>query len=143
MLALRRFPPVGSLDLRRDFDRLFDGLFETEPLAGARPVPALNVWEDGDHLFAEAEVPGIKMEDLEVTVHGNELSIKGTRRPSAGEDKVYHRRETAVGEFARFLTLPAEVDAERIEAKLQDGLLRIVLPKADKARARKIAVKTG
>jgi HSP20 family protein len=83
------------------------------------------------------------MKDLEILIQGNELTIKGRRQTIDGDDVQYHRRERGTGEFARFVTLPMEVNAEQVEATLKDGVLTIVMPKSAMARARKITVKTA
>ncbi len=136
---------MGQLsELRREMDRLFRELapeLTTTPAAGV--FPPVNVWSDGETLFVEAEVPGVKLEDLEITAVGNELTIRGRREPLAGDNLVYHRQERGTGEFTRVLTLPVEVDADKIEAVVRDGVLTVKLPKAEAARPRKIAVKTG
>ena len=145
MFELRRFPTLPMLDLRREIDRLFNGFLGAEAFAPsvARPFPALNLWEDGDRLLAEAEVPGMDLSDLEIFIQGNELTVKGHRKPLEDASAVYHRRERGTGEFTRFLTLPNDVDSNRVEAVLKDGVLTIVMPKAEHARARKITVKTA
>lgn len=146
MIELRRHPVFPTTELRRELDRLFDGFFGREtfnPFGRPRPSPALNVWEDDERLLAEAEVPGLGMDDIEILIHGNELTVKGHRKPVAGENVVYHRRERGTGEFSRFVTLPIEVDPDGVEATLKDGVLTIVMPKAERARVRKIAVKTA
>ena len=145
LLARRRIPTAPFNELRREMDRLFES-FQGEPghwpLRG-RAFPALNVWEDGECLYAEAEVPGMKMDDLEVFVIGNELTIKGRRQVEAGEKFTFHRQERRAGQFTRVLTLPVEVNADKVEATLRDGVLSIVMPKAAAALARKIKVKTA
>jgi HSP20 family protein len=145
MMLMRRMNPASPLnELRREFDRLFDTVLSGETYPNqARPFPALNAWEDGDRLMIEAEVPGLSLDDLDITIQGNELTIKGQRKPMVGDDLVYHRRERGVGEFSRFLTLPTKVDGERVEAALKDGVLTIMLPKAETAKARKIAVRSA
>jgi len=146
MMHLQRITRPLFPELRREMDRLFDNFLGTDgfsPLSNVRPFPALNLSEDHDRLLVEAEVPGLRMSGLEILIQGNELTIKGRRTPMEGENLVYHRRERGAGEFTRFLTLPIEVDAERVEATLKDGVLTIVMPKAETARARKIAVKTA
>jgi len=137
---------LGQLnELRREMDRVFrefaPDLGLTPPATGV--FPPVNVWSDGETLFVEAEVPGVKLEDLDITAVGNELTIRGRREPLTGDNLVYHRQERGTGEFTRVLTLPVEVDADRIEAVVRDGVLTIRLPKAESARPRKIAVKTG
>ncbi len=145
LLARRRFPTAPLHELRREMDRLFES-FQGESghwaLRG-RAFPALNVWEDGECLYAEAEVPGMKMDDLEVFVIGNELTIKGRRQLEAGEKFAFHRQERRAGQFTRVLTLPVEVNADKVEATLKDGVLSIIMPKAAAALARKIKVKTA
>lgn len=104
--------------------------------------PSLNVWEEGDVVYAEAEVPGVKSEDLDLSVVGRELTVKGVRAAPAPQDATYHRRERGVGEFSRTVKLPVDVDAEQVEASLVDGVLKIALPKAASAKPRKINVKS-
>lgn len=143
MFALQRFPFTPALELRREMDRLLNTFLPEmfEPAGGA--YPALNVWEDGERLVAEAEVPGLALSDLEILVRGNELTIQGARKGANGEEAVYHRRERGTGEFVRHLTLPTEIDADKVEATLKDGVLTIVLPKSEQARARRITVKSN
>lgn len=145
MFMTRRFVPLTPfMDLRREMDRLLD-TFGGEGQGDPRfqPFPALNLWEQQDKLMVEAEVPGLKMEHLEIAIQGNELTLKGQRQPPVGDDAVYHRRERGIGEFTRFLTLPVEIEAERVEAVLKNGVLTISLPKAEQARARKITVRSA
>jgi len=145
MLARWNYPLEAFEELRREMDNLFGSLgrgFDRLPLFGPRGFPALNLWEDGNHLYAEAEVPGLNMQDLEVHVVGNELTIKGRRPGLDGKNLTYHRRERGVGEFTRFLTLPVEVNQDRVEAVLKDGVLTITMPKAESAKARKITVRS-
>ncbi len=143
MFALQRFPFTPALELRREMDRLFNMFLPEvfEPLGS--PYPALNVWEDGERLVAEAEVPGLALNDLEILVRGNELTIQGSRKGVNGDDAVYHRRERGTGDFVRHLTLPAEIDADKVEATLKDGVLTVILPKSEQARARRITVKSA
>lgn len=105
--------------------------------------PRLNVWEQDDVFYAEAEVPGLRQEDLELSVVGNELTIKGRRETAAeksGEQAVYHRRERNVGEFTRVVTLPAEINPDAVTASLTGGVLTVKLPKAEAAKPRRINV---
>ncbi|MGD2151647.1 MAG: Hsp20/alpha crystallin family protein [Gemmatimonadales bacterium] len=106
-----------------------------------RSFPAVNIWENEEVLFAEAEVPGLKMEDLEILVAGNELTIKGERGGEEQEGVKYHRRERGTGTFTGVVRLPVEVDVSKVEARLENGVLTIMLPKAASAKSRKISVK--
>lgn len=103
--------------------------------------PSLNVWEEGDIVYAEAEVPGVKADELELSVVGKELTVKGRRAAPTAPDATYHRRERGVGEFVRTVKLPVDVDADKVEASLVDGVLTITMPKAETAKPRKINVK--
>jgi len=146
-MLTRMMNPLAALnELRGEMDRLFDGYgprFNGGPWNQARVFPALNVWENGDALYAEAEIPGVTHEDIEVFTVGNELTIKGTRKPREGEDASYHRRERGTGEFTRVVTLPVNVDADKVQASLKDGVLTITLPKAAEAKPKRITVKTN
>ena len=146
MMTLQRFARPMFPELRREVDRVFENFLghETPSLfPGVQPYPALNLWEDGENLYAEAELPGLRLDDLEILIQGNELTLKGQRAPMNGANVVYHRRERGTGEFVRFMTLPVEVNADKVEAQFKDGVLSIVMPKAEQARARKISVKTA
>jgi|YNPNPStandDraft_1061719.scaffolds.fasta_scaffold151672_1 HSP20 family protein len=144
MLSRYSFPLAPLNELRREMDRLLDefGLGSWRMPWDTAPYPALNIWDDGDAFCVEAELPGVRQEDIEVYAVGNELTIKGRRVEPEGSQRTYHRQERGTGEFARVVTLPAEVDAEKVEANLKDGVLTLRLPKAESARPRKIVVKT-
>ena len=146
-MMLRRigYPVVR---FRQDMDRLLEGLFEDvqtngpSRAFGQHGFPSLNVWEEGASLYAEAEVPGLDMEDLEIFVQGDELTLKGERKAVDREDATYHRRECGVGRFSRVLRLPVEVDADQVEATLRHGVLTITLPKVQTVLPRKIEVQS-
>jgi HSP20 family protein len=130
--------------LRREMLRLFDG--QSSPQggpAGASVFPPLNITQDEDNFYLRAEVPGVKADELSITAVKNRLSIAGKREiPKEHERVSYHRRERAEGSFNRIVTLPVELDAERIEARYVDGILALTLPKAEEAKPRQIVVKT-
>lgn len=144
MARIRRasLHPLGQL--RAEMDRLFEdflggGARSVEPAPGVRPSPAFNLWEEGDNLFVESELPGVRPEDLDISVVGDQLTLRG-QRPAPGGDVAYHRQERWAGQFARQLSLPCQIDAEAVEATLRDGVLMLKLPKAPAHRPRKIAV---
>ena len=148
-MMLRRLhavPPVARL--RGEMDRLFSDFMGNLGSGGpfestfAKTFPPLNIWEDEQNVYAEAEVPGMKMDNLEVLVSGNELTIKGERVSEEGAELTYHRRERGIGTFTRVLHLPVGIDSSRVEASLHDGVLTITLPKAEASKPRKIAVKS-
>lgn len=130
--------------IRNEMDRVFESFgFGDGPwpvLAAA--YPAVNVWEDADNVFAEAELPGMELSDLEIYVAGgNQLTIKGDRKQPPADNAFWHRQERGFGSFTRVLTLPVDVDPDRVEARLHNGVLTITMPKSEKARPRKITVK--
>src|SRR5262249_55623368 len=105
--------------------------------------PAVNVWEDGENVFVEAEVPGLKAEGLDITVVGDELTLKGERSEESEEQASFHRRERGIGPFTRVIRLSSEVKADQVQASLTDGILLLKLPKTEAAKPRKIKVKTA
>ncbi len=129
---------------QRDFDRLIDGFGVNSrrwPIM-APAFPALNLWEDANHVYAEAELPGLKLEDLEIYATApDQLTIKGSRKPVGPEKAVWHRQERGFGEFTRVLTLPFAVDANKVEARLEHGVLTLKMAKSAEAKPKKIAVK--
>lgn len=146
-MAIRRnrFEPLQQLreELDRQFPVLWDTLAGRLPQLAVRSFPALNVWEEQDGLFAEAEVPGFKNEDLEISVVGNELTIKGHRQDGPSDkEMVFHRRERGVGTFTRVIRLPVEIDAARVQANLRDGVLLLTLPKSEAAKPHRIVVQS-
>ncbi len=129
-------------ELRNEMDRLLGGLIGRAtgwPMFD-RGQPTVNLWEDGDTLMVEIELPGLKPEQIEMSVSGGELSIKAQRPEDQAEGVVYHRRERSQGCSQRVLRLPADVDSSRVGANLSDGVLVISLPKAESAKPRKIDV---
>ena len=132
------------LRLRGEMGRLFEDFFENVPLVtpfGRRTFPSLNIWEEDTKLCVETEVPGLKLDDLELYVDGNELTVKGQRQDVREEGVSFHRRERGVGPFSRVVRLPVEVDADKVEATLRNGVLTITLPKAQSVLPHRIAVK--
>ncbi|MDZ4819607.1 MAG: Hsp20/alpha crystallin family protein [Planctomycetota bacterium] len=140
-------PPLYQF--RDEMDRLFSN-FITRPsvanaarLVGGREFPLFNVWETSESVIAECELPGVKSEDLDIQIIGDQLTIKGTRQDDAPQGSTFHRRERVVGSFERVLRLPAEVNSANTVASLRDGILQITLPKAETAKPRKVQVQTG
>jgi HSP20 family protein len=121
------------------FDRLFDDSF-----FGARPdgtVMPLSLWQDEDHFYVEADLPGLTEQDFEVTVHNGVLSIRGERKADEGRQYLYNGRTW--GRFERAISLPEQVDTEAVQAELSQGVLRITLPKSPETKPRKIALRTS
>lgn len=103
--------------------------------------PPINVWEEGETLKIEAEIPGLKIEDVDVSFDAGELTLKGEKKFDGRESATLHRRERAYGSFSRTLTLPWEIKADEVAAELKDGVLTVTLPKAEAAKPRKVAIK--
>src|SRR5262249_3219724 len=147
-MRLTRWSPFGNLfnplqqfqtEMNRLFDRWVDG-----GRSGPAGFPALNVWEDTENVFVEAELPGVEFKDLEIYVTGgNELTLKGQRRPPTPERGVWHRQERNFGAFGRTLTLPFAVDPDKVDARFENGALREPLTKHESARPRNIVVQGG
>jgi len=130
--------------LRREMLRLLDtatGDGAAEPGAGV--FPPMNITQDDNNFYVRAEVPGIKPADISIFALRNRVSISGKREIPREHDRVsYHRKERPEGAFNRAVTLPSEVDAERVDARYTDGVLTLTLPKAEQAKPRQIAVRT-
>ena len=131
----------GTLgQLHNEVNRIFER-FEpsrTEPST----FPPMNLWESPDAFHLEAEVPGVELADLEITIGGpNQLTLKGQRKATELKGSAAHRQERIFGVFARTVTLPTLLDADKVEAKLENGILRLTLPKHEAAKPRKIAIK--
>lgn len=125
-----------------EMNRLIDRWGNGSTYGCAAGFPALNVWEDGNELHVEAELPGQDLKDVEIFVSGgNQLTIKGERKANLPEKSVWHRQERVFGSFNRSLTLPFPVDADKVDARLENGVLHIQLTKHESARPRKIPVK--
>lgn len=114
--------------------RLYD-----EPHAGV--FPFLNVSATKDHYIVRAELPGVKAEDLDITVTGDNLTLSGQRRILPEEENArYHRRERESGRFSRAVSLQGPLDADKVTATLKDGILKVTIPKADEAKPKKIVI---
>lgn len=117
------------------------GLFR-EPTAGVFPL--MNVTEDTDNFYIRAELPGLKPDELDISVTGDTLSLSGERKiPAEDENAQYHRREREAGKFSRIVSLPSQVDTGKVDARCTDGILTVVLPKAETAKPKQIAIKAS
>ncbi len=102
--------------------------------------PRTNMYDSGDQIEIMAEVPGLSKDDISVRIQGNYLEISGSRKAEAPEGYSAHRVERGSATFSRSFTLPVEVDADRAEATLKDGILTLVLPKSEAAKPKQIAI---
>ena len=125
------------------FDQLLDGLDDLPRQLLAPAYPPLNVYEDAETFRIEAELPGLTQDQVKIDiVNRTQVTISGERPAGDREEARWHRRERGFGPFQRLVKLSAPVDADKVEAKLDNGVLRLTLPKADEARARRIVVKS-
>ena len=136
--------PFAELErMSRQMDRLSQGLKGRPGLAWrtARVFPAINLTEDSDNYYVRAELPGIKADALDIQAVGRNLTISGERKiASEGEGVKYHRREREAGKFSRIIGLPGDINTEKVDAKLVNGLLTVTIAKADVAKPKQITV---
>jgi len=136
--------PFQELErMKTQMERLFEGLTEGLPkMPTAGVFPLLNVTEDRENFYVRAELPGIKAEDLDISITGNSLAISGEKKISAeAENAKYHRKEREGGKFSRMVDLPGQIDLDEVEAKVNNGVLSILLPKSGAAKPKQISVK--
>ncbi len=135
--------PFADFDgVRREMLRLLDsvaGAGDTFGEVGAGVFPPMNITQDNDNFYVRAEVPGIKPNELSISAVRNRLSLAGKREI---ERVSYHRKERAEGSFNRTVTLPTEINADKVEAQYTDGILALTLPKAEETKPRQIKVRT-
>jgi HSP20 family protein len=146
-MALVRFNQRNRGDLARlhgEMDDLFDSFFRglDRPFSGYKAWPAIDVADEENAIVVRAEVPGCKADDIDISVHGNVLTISGEKKLSEEKkEKGYYHVESSYGSFRREITLPAEVDQSKVDATYKDGVLSVTLPKAEKAKAVKVKIK--
>ena len=145
MLLTRRMP---FWDIERTLDEM-SRVFDTfgGPL-GLRSMPrgtfpAINLYDHDNEMVLTAELPGVKKEDLDLSVVENSITLTGKRNGDAGEDSRYYRRERPVGTFTRTLTLAEKVDPDKVSAEYKDGVLTVHLPKVKAAKPKAIQIKAS
>jgi len=145
-MSIMRWQPFEDLvSLREAMDRLFEESF-VRPRAWLAPTGldlAIDMYETDNELVVTTAVPGMKPEDLEITITGDTLCIKGEVKSETKVEKAsYYRQERRYGACSRSISLPVPVQADKVEAKLKDGILTITMPKAEEARPKTIKIKT-
>lgn len=128
--------------LQTEMDRVMGSLSTAGELAAPGAFPAVNVYAGQEGIAVIAELPGIEKDDLEIQAHQDTLTIRGTRRPSSERRDDYHRRERRSGSFTRSIQLPYRIDAERIEAHLENGVLRLSLARPEEDKPRRITIRS-
>jgi HSP20 family protein len=150
-MAIERWRPRWGISPWRPFreleewERRFDDLFGRPlwrlPVEERGWMPAVDVFEKEDRFVVKAELPGMKEEDIDVSVVGDTLSIRGEKKTETEiKEEDYYRCERSYGSFYRSIPLPSNVDANKIEASFDDGVLEVALPKSAKIKPKKIAV---
>jgi HSP20 family protein len=124
------------------FDTLFNQVFGEdggfEAVAANWANAPMAIWEDEDHIYIEVDAPGVAESDIDLTLHQNVLTIKGSRKAAEGRKHIYNSR--GFGSFERTVRLPETVGSEGVEAKMKDGVLSLVLRKTPEAKPKKITV---
>jgi len=140
----RNMPATTLSSLRDEMNELFNRFWSTasEPFGLAEWSPAMDVSESDDAVLVHAEIPGIDPKDLDISVVGDTLTIRGEKTDETEKcERNYHRVERRYGSFTRSLALPASVDAGKVTATAKQGVLEIRLPKKEEAKAKRIEVK--
>ena len=125
----------------QEFDRLFSSLFDNSGRQVQRWVPAMDLVEADDHFVLKADLPGLGEDDVAIEVQDNVLTISGSREAEhERKEKGWYRLERSYGSFSRSLTLPDGVDAERVEASFDRGVLEVRIPKPEERKPRRISI---
>ena len=142
----RRLADNGVLDVLDRFHRDLNGLTQESNGNGHEmwQPSGLEVWEDAQNIYVEAELPGVKPEDVDVTLEGGTLTIRGQKKQVSQQEHVqYHYRQRRYGQFIQQFQLPTTVDASKVTANLHDGVLRVQVEKRPEVKPRKVEVKAG
>jgi HSP20 family protein len=130
--------------LRREMNRLYTDWSAEAGQTVAPGYPAMNIWTDDNNAVVTAELPGVSLESIEISVEDDTLTLRGDRqREEPEQGATYHRRERRFGSFVRSFRLPFRVDAEKVDATLRNGVLCVSLPRAEEDRPRRITIKAG
>ncbi len=144
MSNLTRWEPVREMmTLREAMDRLFDDAF-TRPInmAGVSGLPAIDLYQTSDEVVLRAALPGLKADDVQITVTSDVLTLRGEFKPAAEkQEATYHIREQRFGSFERSVMLPTDVQTDKAKAEFENGILTITLPKAEAVKPKSISIK--
>jgi HSP20 family protein len=145
---LTTWKPFRELErMRGDVDRLWDAFFEGRPWKGVPEVegqwiPALDVAETKDSVVVKAELPGMDPKDIDISLNDGHLTIKGEKKQEREEkEENYHFIERSYGSFVRSVQLPKEVKTDNVNASYKNGVLKVVLPKSEKAKTKEVKIK--
>lgn len=139
----RPFTELSSF--RREMDRLWDSFFSERPFTRVWErewAPSLDMSETKDNFVVKAEVPGIDAKDIDISLTGDVLTIRGEKKQESEEkEEDYHVVERSYGSFSRSIRLPAEVESGKIKASYKNGILKVSLPKSEKVKAKEVRIK--
>ena len=140
------WPPLHRWSsLRDDLNSLFElpfwSSFARQGQLFGGWSPALDLYQDKDNVVAVVELPGMKKEDIDISLRDGTLTISGERKSQTSNGEIAERTERYIGRFRRSVTLPTRVDADKISASYRDGILTVTLPKAEEAKPKQIEVK--
>lgn len=146
-MTLIRWRPYRSMESVQDeVNKVFDSFFGTPAMQGREDVwtPDVDIIEDKDSITVNVDIPGMKKDDIKVSVHDQSLTIRGERRyEKEDKDKNYHRTERMYGAFSRTFSLPSTVEGDKIKANYKDGVLKIELPKVEEVKPKEIPISVG
>lgn len=139
-----RSPWTEMQRLQQEINRLFNDAPADTRGSGAAGYPAMNIWTDPEGAIVTVELPGINAEDIDISVQNDTLTLTGSRQSNGlQEDEIYHRRERRYGRFTRSFQLPFHVEAGKVEAVFDKGILQVSLPRAEADKPKRITVKAG
>lgn len=141
-MFIAKYDPFRDMrGLQSEMNRMFSDRFRGEEAFGTAWNPKIDIFENADSMVLEAELPGMKREDFELSFENNVLTLKGERKFEKHDDgDNYHRVERAYGEFSRSFTLPHTVTVENAKAEFENGMLTVTLKKREETKARKIEI---
>lgn len=149
LMPWRKREPNDLVALRRDFDDLANRFFDRDFRTPANVVgadnwfPSVDISEGKKDITVKAEIPGVDAKDIDVTISGKLMTIKGEKKQEKEEkEENYHRMERSYGYFSRTIELPCEVDAERVDASYKKGVLKVELKKTRESESRRIEIKS-
>jgi HSP20 family protein len=132
--------------LQKEMNRLFDFSLSRQPfgdtaLFSGQWAPAIDVYDSRDSILVKADLPGLKKEEIEVSIQNDNLIVKGEKKRNEEiKEENYYRTERFCGSFLRTIPLPCEVDASRVQANYKEGVLELILPKSEEAKPKKIKI---
>lgn len=143
-MELSKLDPLREMvSIRDEIDRLFDSFFGRAPrfrrTEEGEWSPVIDVEETSDEFIVTAELPGMKKENIKISISKGRLSISGDKKKEL-KDMIYHRLERSFGKFKRIIPLPSQVNPDSVRASYRDGLLTVTLPKVEKARPKEISI---